>query len=832
MNGRRRLALALLLVWIVCPTCGALAQHETDSRDLQDVTMLASVGYDGVTIGGAYLPLTVEITAGKDFSGTLCAKLLTLEGMYDTIEMPIEARAGETLQVHMPVKLMRKQNMLEVTIRRDGDVVAQTMADAFKWVDEDALIIGVLGGDALVDALRVTAGEDPLGRTRSVETVALSTESFPTDERELYAFDMLVMDAFDPGTLDERQQAIFKDWIEDGGFLLAGAGDGQTNAFQWLAPVTGIETGVPAEMAGAFGAVMDFAGVQGRADSAEITVSALNARQGQTLVEHDGTGLLTASETGKGLVMTAGFGLTHPDLLLAFKREALWQRLLTAYDDVFYGELYTRENAAGARFSYTPNQEQRVSVGVSMFPCVLLLAAYIVAGVALYAIAKRRDRSKALWVWLPCLSCACVALVACMRGALELNEPAATSFTVAEYDETGLTAAQEIINLSYASRARVRVSTPSGKPLARLGSDYFSNWSNDEEEALQERDRIMLGDASFIELPAGAPWLLRLLWIDGVSVPEGAVRTTAWMEKDGLHAEIVNDTATVLHDAVLLTRLGYTQVGEIEAGQTLSALIARPDKHIYDKNGYERIFPGTLLGFERSMYDIVDACVYPQEQTDDGFAKDALSEDERQALALQSALMTATAAQETGADRIACVLYARSDALESAALTLDGEPIKRTAHQGVVLARASCEPVGPTGYFYYPQGMFEAHEASVSVDGVPSMGDVSQERYVSLSKEPAFGFSLKGVALEEIEGVTIVSSPYAKTAEGYILSAYDFTEKAWKEISGMSVAQLSELQIRRFVSREGELFLRYSAQSELNAPSGVYVPDIIVEGGD
>lgn len=792
--------------------------------------MLAEIGYHGVVPSGAYVPLEVELTALDAVSGTLSVQVYEREGVYDTLEIPVSAAAHETVRTHISVRPMRRQSMFEVTLTQDGKALAQSSAYAALQISEDALVVGVLGGEkALSDALTVTAGKDSLGRTREVASVRLDADSFPKTGEELSAFDVLAVDSFDLDALGAESLMLVDDWIRRGGFLLAGVGGGMPG--EWLAERAGVTVGEPAQLSGAMSALFAYAGSEDKDDEAAMTVRALTAPEGRLLASLEGKGLLAASKIGDGVVMTLGVRLSDPQTLAALKNEALWQRLLTAYDGETYRGLY--ENRGETEYSYSLNTAQRVSAGVSIGPAALLTAAYVaLAGFGLYALAKRRDRCLSLWGLLPVASLACIALIGCLGGALGLDRPAAATFTVCAYDASGEASAQEVASVSYASQERVRISERDGRALTRHESYFFDSWSK-EEGAGEERDRIALGESRSIELAAGAPWRLCSLDVADAKAPEGSVTVRAWMDADGLRARIVNGTGLTLRDAALLTELGYVRLGDIAAGEEREALLERTQEHAYDEYGFERALPGKLLSAPRNVISIVNACGDPEKGNGESDAAD-LSEEERQARTLLNAAMNAAVSFDAGGEGVSCVLFALSDEPQAATLLLDGEPITRTAHLSIVTVQAAFETVGEAGHFYRPAQTFTAREATLGADGVPVMGEAVEERYAGIGGEPTFGFKLEDVDLSGIERILVDSSDGARMSDdGYMIQAYDFKAGMWTSLATATMAEMDARQTACCVNEKGELFLRYK-ESYAGSAEDVYAyaPQIIVEGSE
>ena len=820
----RWISTVFLTLMLAALSGSALAQA------IADVAMLAEVGYGGTVLCGSTYPLEIEVTSQAELDAMLSVQVHNQIGMHDTFEMPIQLEAGETARFHIPVRPLIRQRTFEVTLTQNGTEIARTFASAEREVDRDALVIGMLGGDeTLSEALRTKPFDEAINRSVDLDVVTLSTKAFPRNQKEMDAFDVLVVDAFDISAFGDEQQTLIEDWLSDGGLLIAGAGVNGTHSLSWLSQLTGVKAADATQVSGAFDAIAIAAQISAT-DETQSEILVLNAKDSAKLASVDGQCILAASSCGRGLALTFGVSLSQTRICQAFGREALWQRLLLTVDSQFYDDLLDGANSYsnGNRYSYQLNLKQYVSTGVSIAPVALLLIAYVAAaGFGLYAILGRADRRKLLWLALPLTSVAFVAVVAGMSFVLGLGKPAAASFTVAQYDEDGKVTAQEVVSLGYPQKDRVRITAQDDKPLERFGYDYY--YGMDSEETTQERDRVVLGEHPSIEFPASAPWQLHSLTVGNTWAPEGSVTVRTWIEEDGLHAVVANDTDVPLESAVLLTQLGYAELGDIAAGEMVETLLSRTQEHVIGEDGREQILPGTMLGSSNTMIRVISACIYPEEETDDAFSRSSLSKDEALARGtLYEAMQLASVSSaRTSKGKVACVLFAKSAALEATPLMLGTETIDRTAHIGAILARAAFENVSETGYFYYPEGTFAVHSASADESGVPVMGKQLEERYFRVTDGQIFAFFVEGIRPKEIERLCVVSSEYDILFE---ISAYDHRSGLWTTLDYDTLTELGKNQIERFVSEGGELFLRY----DLTQDSGGYIalPQIIVEGSE
>ena len=207
---RRFWRIAWVLVMLAMLAVGAAA----DAPSLR-----ARAGYDGIMLDGKWLPVEVEITAGSEgIDGVLTVDVYRDADSYDRLEQPVQVAAGDTAKIHLSVQPMIAQRAYTVTLLEQGETVASAQAVCSGSVPEDALIIGVMGGDAeLVRALNAVQRTDSRGREEIIRAIALDESCCPVTIDELRAFDALTggdsMEAAD-GSPQERAEAVLA-WIAE-----------------------------------------------------------------------------------------------------------------------------------------------------------------------------------------------------------------------------------------------------------------------------------------------------------------------------------------------------------------------------------------------------------------------------------------------------------------------------------------------------------------------------------------------------------------------------------------------------------------------------------------
>ena len=812
-----RLMKRLAAVWVFLVFAASIGAAE--------VEMKAEIGYDGVTLGGRWYPLEIQMKNGEQpISGLLTVKLMQNQDEYDQVQYPVEMESGETCTVSFPVTTMIPQRVFEISLFADGQIVAQTSVSAQKSVADDALLIGVLGDEQrLAQGMSVSSRLNAVGRMETITAICIPEDSFPQNEAQLNAFQILAADGFDLSGLSEEKTQLLLAWVRRGGTLLVSA----RHHAAWLGEHAGIRVGQEGVSSSLMKSLYRLTETAYTGDDVETTISLMDAGGASDVKDEAGNPLLIQVSCGDGVILAAAFSLSDPVVLSHAREKALWQRILYALDQERYAAYFSDHRIANYRYGGALNEQQLVSINVSVMPVVIALFIYVmVVGCGLFIVLRRRDRSTMLWLYLPAAAMVGVLAVIAFSAALALNEPASASFRITHYRADGTVEAEERALVAYADQDRVVISAEDGRSVERTNYGYFYSGAEEADDA-ELRDVINLGDAQSIALKPAAPWQQRSLVVGIDAAPEGIVSGTAWMEADGLHAEIENGTDTVLRGAMLFTSLGYVSLGDIPAGETRAAHIADTETIPKTKDGEPAILDGVLLDFPVSLYEAVRASVYLEEQMPD-YEENGYSEAERNRLAVER-LKRNFVSGSTSDAYFACAVYAETPELVCSQLYKDGIAIARSAGESVLTADLSFERTGRNGYFYDPLGALPVHDASVE-QGRPVMGDIAQERYAAdVTEDVYFGFDLSPLGKAQIETIRFMADYFSDDDAPLYLEVYDCSLEDWVRLNAPDRCEVDSALASRIVDQNGHLFIRYTADGARHGGT-VYLPQIIVEG--
>lgn len=191
----------------------------------EDVSMEVIYGYENAAKGNRLLPLhiSMEEKSGKAFEGKLQIKLLEADYEVYQYQYHISLAGGEKSRETYYIPIGTKADQIFATLYDgDGNVRIQRTLKININVDMPELFIGVLS-----DTPKRLQYMDHIGlnySTLTTRTFYLDESMLPEEAVGLDQLDVLLISNYDSSQLRAEQVTAIKEWVQDGGILLLGAG--------------------------------------------------------------------------------------------------------------------------------------------------------------------------------------------------------------------------------------------------------------------------------------------------------------------------------------------------------------------------------------------------------------------------------------------------------------------------------------------------------------------------------------------------------------------------------------------------------------------------------
>ncbi len=818
---RNKKLFLVLLIFALLPLCA----HAASTLSM-DVTM----GYNDTITYGKAIPVTITVrNTGKDVSGTLVLDVYASKQAYNRYEIPIMLAEGAEKRVTMPVNLALVQNSFTVKLMSGDTVLCTVEKTGLKTASPSAMLVGVLSSvPQNLSYLTIDRDTDELLRGEYWQAISLTADNFPDNIQLMRSFGMLVVDDFDVRLLSDAQKATLDAWLKAGGLVIVGGGTQASITYPFFAEYTGLTAGSVAQHEDITATLMSYLAWAGSDLNQPLM---LNAATGGTplLSAADDAPLIYMQSAGSGAVISATFELGAKPLTTWTGIHSLWQRvLIQAAPNSYQRALspYWSETVG----SYLADQmliENDSNLGLTITILVLYL---IFGGVGSYFILKRLDKREWMWATLPALACLCAVTLYFVGGQSTMNQPLAATVSMYSVGKGGKATYSSVTGIT-APNLEGSLITAEGDGLSLMSSNYYDSYYDSETvtppiSQLQLNYRYQMGEQKGVILPHMTPWSVVYMRPYATETLQGAITGEIWMEEDGLHAHIVNETAYTLKDAYLITSRGYVTLPTLAPGEATDAAILQPETPEWvQPKGYSApvmaIRDGVLIEKETRYYEVVNAIVYPEQFEDSNYYQKLSTEESRQR-DLRSSLMSAGAESMGSAESSMFYVAGFLDGAKTPAVLFNGKAVTRTATMTGISCHLTLLSKGKTGLLYYPSGTLPAYNVYMA-NNVPKRTEVTAETsYFEAVKSPTFAFALPTDV--RIEGINI-SNPYTYGTFETLL--YNWKTHGWDRITSVTIT-LTKEQAAPYLNENSEIFVQYSAAA--NGYSEVYTPVITVQG--
>ena len=820
-----------------------------------DITLDAELGYFGSVTYMRDIPFTVTVeNRGPDMEGTIAVNLNRNDRFFDRYEYPISLASGSKKRIVLPVNLKMTQANYTIELVSNGSVTASVVKKPDRVIRPEAVLVGVLSPDPLslsymnLDSLsRIWAD-----RYEGWQLVALDADRFPDTDSLMDSFMILVVDGFDVSTLSAVQLKTLDRWLQGGGIIIVGGGAQAATDYPYFSRYTSLTAGglfEAEDITPALKQYFAFGTDKPLNQTVQLNQADTNA---SPLVSSGSRPLIFLHRAGSGLVYTTTFELGAKPLSGWTGMSALWPRVLVNSANSQYTSLYGRISGklyGGSYATYMLGDVPIKSSG-SAVPVIVFLAVYLcLFGAGSYLLLKRLDKREWMWLTVPVLAFICMAVLYYMSQSLPFNKPAVASFTSIRMNPQGETQVSSIADVASPDTGELLVNGGDGIQLTPVDENtYFYDDPLAEKTQKQQLYRMVFGESPAVGYPAGAPWKLRQMTLSGDLPEVGKLTGRLWMQEDGMHGEIVNDTPYAFRDGIVLTNLGYARLSELKPGATGRIVLLRPREEtrnnmlagsssIYETPIQEGVMVSSsiLRPNDMDLYPFIRASVYPEEQTgnpNSSTFRTTLSRDEQAMRSFkENAMQQVINLNPSGSNSWVSPYHyiAFQDEIGQARLYLNGQEVTKHGHQAVVDVLLTYEPVGPTGVVYYPIGTLPAYTVTVNADGSFMEPDgKTADPYMSyqLSTQPMFCFTMPDTGNFSVDTLSILATSYDTVPT---MQLYNQQTQMWEEQSTLYV-KFTGKQIQPFINPEGRVYLRFLPGTDTQMNSTVMVPAVSLEG--
>ncbi len=827
------------------PTAAPVINH--------DFTIEATLGYDGLIVLTRWVPLFVTVTNnGADFEGTVGVNVFLSQTQYDRYEIPLTLAAGATKKVQLPIKPQLRQDMYAVELTQNGEIIAEERITAARLIAPETVTIGVLSDDpqALTYLNQRANNQDTL-RGETWLTVPLTVDNFPDTADLLSCFSIIAVDGIDARTLSEEQQQAFKGWLHKGGYVFVSGGAKAAMGYPFFSQWTDLTAGKITVAEDITPALTSYVSIAPKPVGESAWLNEMSASG--ALIKDGEKGLVKLTRVTEGMIFTTAFDMGGKPLTGWTSMSAFWPRLLRqSIPSQYQTMLNTLENS---RYNdpYRANElinALRITNSESALPVFLVLALYLlVVGFGGYLLLKKFDKREWMWGFVPAAAVVFAGLLMLMSGRSDMNNPVALSSSRVLLGKDGAQVST-YIGVATPDSGELTVRTDQAMlptvVSTEYGGYYYDDNSTDKLYRPQNlRQRYLYGSQPTVGFAAYDAWNAKMLQVESVEADVGGIDARLWMEEDGVHGSITNNSEFLLKDCIVLTSFGYCLPKDILPGQTVDIVMKLTSKGIDHSDPAFKLQPDV-------MYVPLD--VDPASMSTSGYYNDNVSSFMRAAVygtdneanyndpvarSKESMIYLFENSMPMYGASSSYYFFAFNDALGKVAVTINDAPVSRTAHTAVIGSKMEFEPIGPTGIVMFPQGSIPCeivvdqgedkkprvpNETDTQSNGNNNYG--TQDTYLQLGSPVSVRFVLPEYETYTLEKMTLTAMSYDVMPTVYL---FNNETAEWDSQLLLTVSMDGE-DWAPYIDEEGALYVRYVPAESANRYAGMQAPVIALKG--
>ena len=826
---KRILSILLGIMILVVPIAAMAGMH--DELEHPDLTMEVMMGYDGLFVYGKEMPAFIHIeNRGEALEGRVAMNAYASGTEYNRYETEVSIPAGSSVDIVLPLTVLYRQEKFTAELLSGDRVLCAKTVPADRLVNPNAMLVGVLSDDPqALTYLNITAETDELYRGEYWQTLVLDRAHFPETQTLLNSMGILVIDGFDVSELNTRQREALDAWLRSGHIAVLGGGAKAQAAYAGFEEVSGIRTGSVQMHPQVSRTLLE--AMELKNDGADLAAVCCSAEGGECLIADDAGPLVLRSSVDQGKIYAMTFSLTEGSLARWGTMHTLLQRLFLQFDSDQYSALFN--NYSDSHSMYLDDYLPIPSSSDSLKLALAVLGGFLVLIPVAYWILRKLDKRTLLWIVYPVLAMAAVAGIAVISSQTNLNRPA-----VIVNNQLLQDAGQKPRNYTtlefFAPEKGAHTLSVTDAQLRIQSGGYWYDEDSPQQEPVNMRYRVSRGAQNTIGMNNTQIWQSQSFVMDRQTDIQGQMEAEIWMEEDGLHGLLRNDTNVSFHPGGVFTRMGFCRIPALAPGEE-KTFVMRWGTFKDPKNPvYEDGVIYTTSAFSDAMSEILCTYVYGQA---DVYSVPKTSEEnlhkllEYQMLSPLVGSAYAYTSYRYGEDPNFFYYAAEIDNPAVPELLVDGRPCERVAGGSVAKIQLKYLPVGKTGVVYH---MGSDHPTRVEIDteGYPEhayeflagfhMNSGYSGAWYALSETPTFGYDLSDVEGAELTGMRLSAQTYVQNVTMSLLNPKTGT---WVEQTMKEPITDPE----RYIGPNGILYVQFRTDSS-NQYAEIQEPMLILEG--
>lgn len=554
----------VLLIFIFNLIAPNLSVNASKNDSKYDLTV--SYGIDGKYKTQKYMPVSIQIkNLEADFSGEVEIRVAgDSTGGYDAYSKEVNASAGESINVTIPVKFLEGSSRGTICLIEDGKVVYEKkLIITSGRINEGNAFVGLLTDDATALGYlgNITYMDSKNSNTGKMNCVNLTESLLNENGLNIDGLDVIVINNYNMANLNEKQYNSLNNWVGSGGTLLIGAGANETKTinninknFLNISSTGTVEKNVLVN-----------------SENLNLILSQINFDGATAINSSNESNLVYSLNRGEGKILVTSFDLGLEPFISSKDSSIVLQNMLKETFD----KIYEQNNNGGyshERYeaSYILNSIPVDSI-VSTLSLGLILFIYaILVGIVLYIVLKKIKRRDLTWILIPVTAVVFTVLIYLLGSKMKLKDVVVNAVNIISTDEEGRGEVNGYIGITSKNKGNITVEKEDDLKMGYMTEDYYYNLDGDPKINNLKVKTTYNDDNSYFTVSNSNVSQINKFEVSGKEIVLPKIENSLKFKNGNLEGTLKNNLDFDIKKLIIVSGQNVWDLGEVSKGKEIS----------------------------------------------------------------------------------------------------------------------------------------------------------------------------------------------------------------------------------------------------------------------
>ncbi len=512
------------------------------------------------------MPVSIQIkNLEADFSGEVEIRVAgDSTGGYDAYSKEVNASAGESINVTIPVKFLDGSSRGTICLIEDGKVVYEKkLIITSGRINEGNAFVGLLTDDATALGYlgNITYMDSKNSNTGKMNCVNLTESLLNENGLNIDGLDVIVINNYNMANLNEKQYNSLNNWVSSGGTLLIGAGANETKTinninknFLNISSTGTVEKNVLVN-----------------SENLNLILSQINFDGATAINSSNESNLVYSLNRGEGKILVTSFDLGLEPFISSKDSSIVLQNMLKETFD----KIYEQNNNGGyshERYeaSYILNSIPVDSI-VSTLSLGLILFIYaILVGIVLYIVLKKIKRRDLTWILIPVTAVVFTVLIYLLGSKMKLKDVVVNAVNIISTDEEGRGEVNGYIGITSKNKGNITVEKEDDLKMGYMTEDYYYNLDGDPKiNNLKVKTTYNDGNSYFTVSNSNVSQINKFE-VSGKEIVLPKIENSLKFKNGNLEGTLKNNLDFDIKKLIIVSGQNVWDLGEVSKGKEIS----------------------------------------------------------------------------------------------------------------------------------------------------------------------------------------------------------------------------------------------------------------------